>query len=117
MDDKETKVALDQIMLRGAAIVGCALPNTNFFADFIEHELNIFINEYGFKELTLQEVLTALRLNECSGVRFPSGVEIERVTFSGSCFNVSYISKILSNYLILRNMLDRKLQNFIDGYE
>jgi hypothetical protein len=116
MDDKETKLALDQIMLRGAAMCGCALPNTDFFADFIACELEIFINQYGFTEFTLQEILTALRLNESQNLRFPSGLEIERVVFSGNCFNVAYISKVLGNYSVLRNMFDRKLQNHIDGY-
>ena len=28
--------------------------------------------------------------------------------------NVEYVSKVLSNYMAIRNMLDRKFQNLID---
>lgn len=116
LNKKETREAVDQIILRGSAITGCKLPQTDFFADFIAEEVSVFINDFGFSELTPGEILLALRLNECRSLKFPSGVEIERVEFSGHCFNIAYFSKVLANYKVLRNLLDRKFQNHIDGH-
>ena len=103
-------------MLRGAAISGCQLPHTDFFADFIASELKIFINDFGYSDLTYEEIMLALRLNAKGGLKYASGEYQEQVEFFGSCFNVNFIAKILANYCIFRNALDRKLQNQIDGY-
>lgn len=116
MTKDDLRYSIDQIMLRGAAISGCALPATEFFAGFIADELTIFINEFGFREYTLNEILLALRLNSQGGAKTPSGLPIDQVVFSGVCFNVDYISKVLENYKSVRNYLDRKIENQIDGY-
>lgn len=116
IDDSKIKWHIDQIMLRGAAICGCALPNTEFFADIIGEELLDFILNYGYKELTYQEVLLALRFNAKGGFGLPTGLELEIISFFGNCFNIDYISKVLTNYGKIRTLLDRKLQNVIDGY-
>lgn len=113
----DLQASVDQIMLRGAAISGCNLPGTDFFAQIISQEIITFINEYGYSELTMAEILTAMRLNAKGGLRWPGGDYIEKVYFSGNCFNIDYLSKILSNYKSLRDYLDRRLQNLIDGYE
>lgn len=107
---------IDQIMLRGAAISGCVVPNTEFFAEIIAEELLTFILEFGYGDLSYSEILLALRVNAKGGYKFPSGVDLEIVPFFGNCFNIDYFSKVISNYKIIRNGLDRKLQNIIDGY-
>lgn len=102
-------------MLRGAAICGCSLPQTEFFAGYIAEELILFIKN-GYEEYTLDEVLLAIRVNSKGGARAPSGLEVEQIPFTGVCFNVNYVSKVLSNYKLLRDYLDRKFENKIDGY-
>lgn len=109
--------AIDEIMIAGAAISGCALPQTEFFAKKIGEHLTVFINEYGYGELTVAEILTAMRLNSRGGLKFPTGLEAEQINFSGNCFNVDYLSKILHNYFSLRNILDGRFKNMIEGYE
>jgi len=116
LTEEGERAAIDQIMIRGAAICGCALPQTEFFAGYIAAELSIFINEFGYGELTLDEILLSLRLNSKGGVKYPSGSEVETVAFTGQCINVDYISKVLANYKALRGYLDRKFENEIDGY-
>ena len=74
-----------------------------------------YILNYGYAELTYSEILLALRINSKGGYRFPTGIELEPVTFFGNCFNIDYFSKVISNYMAIRNLLDRKLQNIIDG--
>ncbi len=113
---EEMQWYIDQIMLRGAAIGGCAVPNTEFFAEIIGEELAIFIKDYGYGELTYEEILLALRLNAQGGLKHPSGMDIEPVHFFGVCFNIDYFSKIMANYMSFRTQLDRKIQNKIDGY-
>lgn len=117
LNETELDHTLDEIMVGGAAISGCALPGTEYFAKKIGEHVSVFISDYGYGELTLAEILTAFRLNSKGGLRFPSGTNIEQVEFSGNCFNVDYLAKILFNYMSLRNILDRRFQNMIDGYE
>lgn len=109
--------SVDQIMLRGAAISGSALPNTDFFADIIASEIENFINECGYRTLTVEEILNAMRLNSKSELRPPGSDYVDRIPFSGNCFNVDYLARILVNYMRCRDWLDRRFQNLIDGYE
>ena len=115
--EEEVRWHIDQIMLRGAAIGGCAVPNTEFFAEIIGEELQDFITRFGYAEYTYEEILLALRLNAKAGYKFQSGALMETIAFYGNCFNVDYFSKIIANYQIIRTQLDRKVQNQIDGYE
>lgn len=116
-DEKELRHAIDQVMLRGAAISGCALPITEFFAEFIAAELAVFMIEMGYGDLTLEEILFAMRLNAIGWTKYPSGEVPSQVEFTGHSFNITFIAKVLSIYMSFRNTLDRKLQNQIDGYE
>jgi len=102
-------------MLHGAAISGCPLPSTEFFAEIIADEILDFILNFGYSELTYEEILLALRINSKGGFRHPSGLELETIYFSGNCFNVDYFAKVLSNYSIIRRYVDNKLKNYIDG--
>lgn len=108
---------LDQIIARIAAQVGCDLPQTDFFANIVSEEMEGIIVDFGYDELTLKEVIFAIRVNSCpSAMKMPSGMDLEPVFFSGKLPNGYFLSKILSNYMLLRRILDGKLGNFIDGY-
>lgn len=110
------KVDVDQLILIGAAIFGCAIPTTEYFADIIGKELILFIYESEIESLTFDEMLLAMRFNTKSNFNPPKGLDIELVSFTGAYFNISFFSKIIFNYLQVRNQLDRKIQNQIDGY-
>lgn len=117
IDDKNVRWHIDQIMLNGAAISGCSLPNTEFFAEIIADNLLDFILNYGYGDYSYEEILLAMKLNSKGGYLYPSGLELETIVFSGTCFNIDYFSKVISNYSKIRTMLDRKLQNVIDGHK
>lgn len=117
ISSEEVRVQIDQIMLRGAAIYGCALPQTEFFAEFIAKELEAMITQFGYGELTVAEILLALRLNCINNTKYPSGVDAEKILFTGHSFNVNFIVSVLEKYMTLRTLLDRKIQNLIDGFE
>lgn len=116
LEPNDVRVATDKILLKGAAICGCKLPQTEGFAEVISDEITIFILEHGYSQLTEEEIFLSLRINARGELKFPSGVEVEQVQFSGNSMNIDYLSKVLSNYMKLRNILDRKFQNHIDGY-
>jgi hypothetical protein len=104
-------------MLRVAAICGCALPNTDFFAKFIGEEIRVFLLDFGYESLTLAEILLAFRLNAKAEMKYPGGQDLEHVHFTGKCLNVDYMASVLENYMIFRKTFDRSLQNKLDGYE
>jgi hypothetical protein len=116
LSEVDKKVASAQIVTLGSAITGCATPNTDYFLEVLCNEIAECICEFGYGELTEDEIKLALRLNYKGGNKHPSGLEIEQVQFTGHTFNVNFLSQVLSNYLALRKHLDRKFQNHIDGY-
>jgi hypothetical protein len=117
LESTELKTSADQIMLQAAAITGCPFPQTDFFAGILANTMMDYLKDFGFGELTLEEIILAMKLNTKGGLRLPSGLEVDKVVFTGLCFNVDFLSKILSNYMVFRNSLDRKFENFIDGYQ
>lgn len=116
LSEADQSIIATDIVATASAITGCNTPGTEFFFDRLRREIITFVLNFGFRELTEDEIYLALRLNARGGLRMPSGVEIETIPFFGNTFNIDYFSKVLSNYLSLRNLLDRKLQNEIDGY-
>lgn len=116
MDEKALRVATDQIILRCSAIVGCEMPFTEMFANILSEQIISFIIGFGYNNLTLSEIILAIETNIASSLKMPAGIEVEEITFSGRCVNVTFLSKVLKNYISIRNLLDRKLQNVVDGY-
>jgi len=117
MTENETRVAIDQIILRCSADVGCDLPFTDMFANVLSEQIILFIDNCGYLNYTLKEILLSLQINLMHPLPSYLAVEVDEVKFSGRCVNVSFMSKTLNNYKAIRNQLDRKLQNFIDGYQ
>lgn len=116
LKDLEMRVVVDQIMFRGAAITGCCLPQTESLAKFIADEIIILIFNFGYQELTEQEIFLSMRLNALGDLRNPCGEDFKQVSFSGNSMNTVYLAKVFKNYMSLRNNLDRKIQNELDGY-
>lgn len=116
LDETELRHAIDQIILSGSAITGSSLPQTEFIATFLFSEISKFLIEMGYGELTLDEVLLAMRLNS-SGMLTNSSSELVSVELRTQNFNVMFVASVLVNYVQMRHLLDRKLQNQIDGYE
>lgn len=111
------RTTCDKIILKTAAISGCPVPQTDYFAEVLTTEITEFINEFDFKYFTFWEIVLALRFNAKGGLRSPgNGHFISKVQFSGTCFNINFLSEVLNNYSLLREGLDRKFQNVIDGY-
>ena len=117
MAEDELAWSSDQVIMRGSALYGCKIPDSGFLGNFITEEIITFVNEFGYSELTLAEILLAMRLNAKGEMRWEGGSDIEQIQFTGDHFNINFLATILSIYLRLRTILDRKIQNKIDGYE
>ena len=108
---------LDQIIARVTASTGCDLPQTDFFASILSEEMAGMLVDFEYDKLTLSEIIYAVRINSNpSELKLPSGIELAPVIFTGRSANTYFVSKVIGNYMILRNILDRKLQNYLDGY-
>ena len=116
LSELEQRIAIDQIMFRGAASSGCALPQTEMFAQFIAEEISKMLLNFGFAEFTLEELLLALMFNSMGQIKNPAGNDLEQVHFQGNCINLVYLAKVFNNYKVLRNNLDARLKNLIDGH-
>jgi hypothetical protein len=116
MDERFLNNVVVDMVIRAAAITGCALPNTKEFAKTVNDEVKIYLLNFGFEKYTAEEVLLAFRLNAHGQMKNSIDEQLPRVTLFGECFNVTFLSCILSNYSGIRNVLDRKLQNHIDNY-
>lgn len=117
LSELDQRIAIDQIMFRGAASSGCSLPQTEMFAQFIAEEISKLLLNFGFEEYTLQELLLAFLFNSMGDIKNPTGNDLEQVQFHGNCINLVYLAKVFKNYQVLRNNLDAKLKNLIDGHQ
>ncbi len=102
--------------MRVTSITGIALPATDLLSNMLVDELTVFLKDFGYSNLNPDELILAFRFNSRGGLKQPSGVDIEPIDIIGSFINVHYVSKVLSNYMAVRNILDSKLKNLIDGY-
>lgn len=106
---------MDLLIFKACAISGAELPPTDFFANIVSQEFVNFLLEFGYANYSIEEFLLAYKFN-ADGIKYPSGNSVEKVYFKG-VLSVNLSADVFSNYKILRDLLDRKLQNKIDGYE
>lgn len=107
---------INKLVFVVCAISGADLPPNESFANILSEQFSEFLVGFGYADLTEEEILVAFRLN-AKGTKYPSGLEVDRVSLKGSVFNIDSAAKVLANYMTFRNMLDRRCQNTIDGYE
>ena len=117
MDEKNIKVFCDALIFKCSAFTGCELPVTDYYADVLSASIIRFLLDMGYGDLTLEEIELALSVNCSHQHKLPLGIELPEITFFGKGLNIFFLSKILGNYMILRNHLDRRFQNLIDGHE
>ena len=117
MEEDEMRYATDKVIINGSAMYGFKLPETEGFAECISSEILELILNFSNAELTLAEVLLALRFNTAYNFKWPSGNLIAKVPIEGNQFNSYFLSGCISNYLDYRNHLVRRLKNIIAGHE
>lgn len=116
MTADERQLAWDNILFNGTAFTGCLVPTSDILASRISNQISNYIFSFGYKDYTPEEVNLALQLNAHNNFDELSMLDLKVVEFSGSHFNLTYLASVLGNYKKIRDFLDRKLQNFLDGY-
>ncbi len=106
---------MKRILHNACAISGLGLPNDLKIAESLKINLYNFFLEFGYKILNEEEFVLAFNLNNIE-LRGYDGTFVPSIENFGDFISVSYCSKILSRYMILRLMFDRKLENVIDGH-
>ena len=116
MNDDGLRYVADQIIVNGTSMYGSELPQTEFFASVLSKQIIDYLLKFGYSNLTLEEINLALQINTEPEINNPLGENLQQVRFSGKFIHVSFLAGVLKNYMVLRNNLDRKFQNHIDGY-
>lgn len=102
LTEEQFEVAITGIIFNISVICGCQLPTHDAHVNALEKEFTIFLKEFGYKELTTEEILTAFRMN--------SNFQLEeKVETYGALFNIDFASKVLSQYRRTRKKLDNNL--------
>lgn len=111
MKEDELKVLGDVCIFKIAAISGFSLSTDGTFSDVLRDEFLTFLNEYGFGDLTFDEIITAFRFNAHGNIKTYWNESIEQVKPYSSFFNLNYAGEVLNIYMKLRNLLDSRLLN------
>jgi len=102
MNDSEVRAATTGVIFKISVICGCQVPTNELHIDALEQEFIIFLKEFGYSYLTVEEILTAFRMN--ANFRLDDKIE----TY-GALFNIDYAAKVLKQYVNKRSLLDHKL--------
>lgn len=116
LDKKDLLEGFDEVLFKITAITGIGLPNTDLLIKFLKEQIIDFLLEFGYEDLTIEEISLAFMINAENNLQTPSGIELQYIENFGKYINVYHFSKIVHNYMAIRNLLDRKIQNQIDGY-
>jgi hypothetical protein len=104
MNESEVRAATTGIIFKISVICGCQVPTNELHIDALEQEFMVFLKEYGYDYLTVEEIITAFRMN--ANFRLP-----EKIETYGALFNIDYASKVLKQYSTKRYQLDNKLSD------
>tara|TARA_R110000868_G_scaffold106444_3_gene291931 strand:- start:246 stop:998 length:753 start_codon:yes stop_codon:yes gene_type:complete len=102
LSDAELKAATTGIIFKVSVICGCQLPTHDFHINALESEFIIFLNQNGYEMLTVEEILTAFRMNANFQLQ-------DKIETYAAIFNIDFASKVLSQYVGKRYKLDHKL--------
>jgi len=80
MTENEVKAATTGLIFKISVICGCQLPTNDYHITVLEQEFITFLNEFGYHELTVEEILTAFRMN--SNFLLPERVETYGAIFA-----------------------------------
>ena len=115
ISDDVLLLEMEEVIYRVSKISGMEFSESQSDLFFLKSELIIFLKNFGYLNLNLDEILLAFRINCDVSVVLKSGIEIEKIKLPKT-ISVDVFSSVLKNYMIFRNVVDRKLQNIIDGY-
>lgn len=113
-EDKQHTAAF-MLILRISVISGLKVPENQIFIDELASQVSKYLTKFNFKNLTESEMELALQINIPVRFSYPSGFSMEIIEPFGDAVNVTFLGKVLNNYMGLRHLVERRLQNFING--
>jgi hypothetical protein len=114
-DETNQRYATDEIILAMAAITGAYMPETELLARYISDEIIRHIVDFGYEELTVDEIILSMRINLNPMIKNQLGEDIVHADAPyRAC--VSFLAACLRNYMVLRKGMDRTIENSIKGY-
>lgn len=102
MSEQQFDAALTGIIFNISVICGCQLPVNENHINALEKEFSIFLKDYGYTNLTSEEILTAFRMNAAGQLQ-------DKIEVYGSVFNLDYAGKVIRQYRDKRFHLDLRL--------
>lgn len=114
--DNSAESVLAYLISDIAAITGYLVNQEQSAVISLIKQLKTHLQDFGFSELTYDEILLAFRINSLGNIKYPSGFEKETIYSHSSYLSVMYISKILLMYLDFKKLFFRNLENSINGY-
>lgn len=109
IDKTQLKLLSDVSIFKIAAIVGFSLPTSDKFADVLNEELLILLNEFGYSQITFDELILAFRINAQGNYKTNGGDIISTVNPYSTFFSINYAASILNNYMRIRKSLEYKI--------
>lgn len=114
VDKKQYSLLADVAIFKIAAIVGLSLPTSEKFADVLNEELLILLTEFGYTDLTFDELVLAFRVNY-QYYKTPFGETLNPITPYSTFFSINYASAVLNNYKRIRSIVDMKITEQLSG--
>ena len=93
---EQLSVLSDVSIFKISAICGFTLPSSEKFADILNEEFLIMLMEFGFSELTFDEIISAFRINAQGTYRTNGGDTIETVIPYSTFFSINYAEAVLT---------------------
>lgn len=98
------------------AIYGFFPPSSVDMMNLLAKEFKNYFLNHGFSYLSYEEFYLAMQLNARKNLSYPYSIESEPIKVSGATVSVKFVSDVMCLYLQFRSYLDRKIQNYIDGF-
>ncbi len=109
INKSELSILSDVCIFKISAISGFSLPSSEKYADILNEEFLIMLNEYGFSELTFEEIISAFRINAQGNYRTNGGDTIGTVIPYSTFFSINYAAAVLNNYVRIRKCGEYKI--------
>ena len=115
--EEKHRFVTDEIILATATISGCGLPESELLGKYLSDELIRFLLDFGYEDYTVDEIITAVRLNTSGTgmIKNPAGDDLYTKEPTPRV-SVAFIAGVLNNYKILRKNIDRVIENKLSGY-
>lgn len=105
----------DRVIILTGSITGCEIPQMELTASALSDEIVALLNDFGYYELTLEEVILAVRLNFWPNLKNPAGNDFVKAE-AGVRVNTAFLGQCLYNYKVLRNVMETEFANKLKGY-